>query len=208
VSENRDAFVPNPILAGLVGICPLVVASRSLAEGATYGLGAGISALVLGALVPPVRAIIADRLQAPATLAFSAALALAYGFCVRMYSATLAAGLGIYLPLLAVSGLSLSTLRRCSSPSRYGPDGRSRLGDIASESLMFLLTAAFIGGAREIVGLGTLTLPTPGLELARLRVADFAPLRMLLTPAGGFILIGFVVAAYRAFSRSRGRRQP
>jgi Na+-translocating ferredoxin:NAD+ oxidoreductase subunit E len=207
VSENRDAFVPNPVLAGLVGICPLVACSRSLAEGVIYGLGAAVSALVLGALVPPARAIIADRLQAPATLAFSAALALAYGFCVRVYSATIAAGLWIYLPLLAVSGLSLSTLRRCSSSSRYSPDGRSRFGDIAAEAFMFLLTAAFIGAAREIVGLGTLTLPTPGLEPARLRVADFAPLHMLITPAGGFILLGFVIAAYRAIGRRRGRRQ-
>ena len=68
-------------------------------------------------------------------IAFSAALALGYGYCVRVYSLSIAAGLWIYLPLLAVSGLSLSSLRRAGKPERIGPDGRSRLADIALEAL-------------------------------------------------------------------------
>ena len=208
MSELRDGFVPNPILAGLVGICPLVAASRSLAEGAVYGLGAALCAVALGALAPAARALVAERLQAPATLALSAALALAFGFCVRAYSSAIAAGLWLYLPLLAVSGLSLSTLRRSSNPERFGPDGRSRLADIALESLMFLLLAALVGGGREILGLGTLTLPTPGMAPARLVFSDFAPLRILVAPAGGFMLLGFLVAAYGSLVRARGRGRP
>jgi electron transport complex protein RnfE len=208
VNEGRDGFVPNPILAGLVGICPLIAVSRSLAEGTVYGLGAALCALTLGAVVPPARAMIADRLHEPATLALSAALAIAYGFCIRIYSSAIAAGLWIYLPLIAVSGLSLSTLRRSSFSDRFGPDGRSRFMDVALEALMFLLTAAFVGGAREIIGLGTLTLPTPGIEPARLVVSGFVPLRILVSPAGGFVFLGFLVAAYRAIGRAGGRRQP
>jgi Na+-translocating ferredoxin:NAD+ oxidoreductase subunit E len=208
MSEGREGFVPNPILAGLLGICPLIAVSKSLAEGVVYGLGAALCALTLGAIVPPSRAILADRLQNPAMLVLSSALALAYGFCVRFYSSAIAAGLWIYLPLLAVSGLSLSTIRRRSTYDRYGPDGRSRLVVIAIESLMFLLTAAFVGGLREIVGLGTLTLPTPGIAQTRIIVTDFAILRILVSPAGGFILLGFLVAAYRAMVRAGGRGQP
>jgi Na+-translocating ferredoxin:NAD+ oxidoreductase subunit E len=208
MSEGRESFVPNPVLAGLVGICPLIAVSRSLAEGVAYGLGAALCAIGLGAIVPPARGLIAERLQAPATIAFSAVLALAYGYCVRAYSAPMAAGLWIYLPLLAVSGLSLTTLRKGNSPDRFGPDGRSRFATVALESIMFLFTAAFVGGARELIGLGTLTLPTPGMTPARLSLADFAPLRILVSPAGGFILLGFLVAAYRSLIRAGGRRLP
>jgi Na+-translocating ferredoxin:NAD+ oxidoreductase subunit E len=205
MSELRESYVPNPILAGLVGICPLVVASRSLAEGSAYGLGVALCAFTLGLAAPPLRSLIAERLQPPATLALSAALALAYGFCVRAYSAPIAAGLWLYLPLLAVSGLSLGALRRSPNPDRYGPDGRSRLVDIALECLMFLLLAAFLGAFRELLGLGTLTLPTPGMSPSRLVLTDFAPLRVLVSPAGGFIIVGFLAAAYRALSHA-GRR--
>jgi Na+-translocating ferredoxin:NAD+ oxidoreductase subunit E len=208
MSEGRSAFVPNPVFAGLVGICPLVVVSRSLAEATVYGLGVALCALVLGAVVPPLRSAMPDRLHVPASLALSASLALIFGACARIYSPTIAAGLWIYLPLLAVSGLSLSTLRRSAASERFGPDGKSRFAAVAFEALMFLLTAAFVGAVREIIGLGTLTLPAPGASPARVMIADFAPLKMLVSPAGGFILLGCMTAAYRAIVRSGGRRLP
>jgi Na+-translocating ferredoxin:NAD+ oxidoreductase subunit E len=204
MSDIEDGFVPNPVLAGLVGICPLAVAARSLAEGVVYGLGAAFCALTLGAFVPPLRGLIADRLQAPANLALSAILALVFGFCVGVYSPTISAGLWIYLPLLAVSGLSLSVLRR-SSGSRAGRESGSRLGRIALEAFWFLLTASFIGGLREVVGLGTLTLPGPGLAPARVVAFDLAPMRLLVSPAGGFMILGFLVAAYRSTLGAAGR---
>ncbi len=207
MNEGGSGFVPNPILSGLIGICPLIVVSRSLAEGTIYGLGAAMCALALGALAPLVRAFITDRLHAPATLAFSAVLAIAFGFCVRIYSSAIATGLWIYLPLLAVSGLSLSTLRHGSLLDRFAPDGRSRFAVVALESLMFFLTAAFVGGAREIIGLGTLTLPTPGMEPLRLVVVNISPLRIFVSPAGGFIFLGFLVAVYRSTIRAIRRRQ-
>jgi Na+-translocating ferredoxin:NAD+ oxidoreductase subunit E len=204
MSDIQEGFVPNPVLSGLVGICPLVAAAKSLAEGVAYGLGAALCALALGALAPLLKGLLADRLRAPANLALSAALALCYAACVHIYSPTIAAGLWLYLPLLTVSGLSLSVLRRSSSG--FGADGRSRLGALALESLLFLLTSAFVGAARELIGLGTLTLPTPGLSLAGVVLSDFAPLRLLVSPAGGFIFLGFTVAAYRSIVRARGRR--
>jgi Na+-translocating ferredoxin:NAD+ oxidoreductase RnfE subunit len=71
---------------------------------------------------------------------------------------------------------------------------------------MFFITAACVGGLREIIGLGTLTLPTPGLTPSRIEVTDFAPLRILVSPAGGFILLGFFIAAYRAILGVGGRK--
>jgi Na+-translocating ferredoxin:NAD+ oxidoreductase RnfE subunit len=76
------------------------------------------------------------------------------------------------------------------------------------EALLFLLTATLVGSARELIGLGTLTLPVPGLSPARLVFADAAPLGILVSPAGGFIFLGFVVAAYRAIVGAGGRKSP
>lgn len=205
MSERKEGFVPNPVLSGLMGICPLIVAAKSLAEGIVYGLGSAICAIALSAIVPLLRGLLAERLKVPATLALSASLALTYAICVQIYSPTIAAGLWIYLPLLAVSGLSLSALRRTYSNDRLGPTGRSPFGSTALESLMFFATAALVGGVREILGLGTITLPAPGLSLVHIPIVNFAPLRLLVSPAGGFMLLGFMVAAYRSVVRRSGR---
>jgi Na+-translocating ferredoxin:NAD+ oxidoreductase subunit E len=206
VSVNKESFVPNPILAGLVGLCPLAVASKSLAEGAAYGLGAALCSLFLGIVVPPLRDFLPDRLQAPVSLALSAALALIYGFCLRLYSPAIAAALWIYVPLLAASGLSLVALRQSSLQGRSGPDGQSRLAVIALQALLFLLSSTFVGALREAAGLGILTLPTPGASLSRVLLSDFAPLRILVSPAGGFMLLGFLAALYRVTLRASGRK--
>ena len=205
MSEAREGFVPNPILAGLLGIYPVIAISRSFAEGVVYGLGAAFCAFTLGAVLPPARSIISERLQTPATLVLSAALAIVFASIVRLFSSWIEAGLWIYLPLLSVSSLSMATIRGGTSADRFGPDGRSKLGTVAFEALVFFLTSAFVGGLREMVGLGSLTLPTPGIAPIQINLVAFAPLRVLVTPAGGFILLGFLVAIYRAAVRRRGR---
>jgi electron transport complex protein RnfE len=206
VSDNQETFVPNPVLSGLVGVCPLIAAAKSLAEGLAYGLGAAACALALGASVPLIKAKLPDRLRAPATLCLSAFLAVCYASALSLYSPVIAASLWIYAPLLAVSGLSLSVIRRGTAKGRFRPDGRSRFLDIAVESLLFLVTAALVGGLRELIGLGTLGLPSFGTDPVFVSMTDFSPLRFLVSPAGGFILLGFMVAAYRAAVRATRRR--
>ena len=207
MNKGRDGFVPNPILSGLVGICPLIVVSRSLAEGAVYGLGAALCALTLGVIVPPVRAMIADRLHASATLVFSAPSPLSTVSALSASIRAICSGPWIYLPLIAVSGLSLSTLRRSPLSTDLAPTADLDSRMLHFEALMFLLTAAFVGGAREIIGLGRSPCPLPG----SCRFASWfpvLPLRILVSPAGGFVFLGFLVAAYRAVVRAGGRRQP
>ena len=207
MSDSQESFVPNPVLSGLVGICPLIAAANSLAEGVMYGLGTALCALAIGASVPLLKDRLPDRLRAPATLCLSAFFALCYAFALRLYSPTIAAGLWIYIPLLAVSSLSLLVLRRTSSKGRFGTDGRSRLVDIAVEALLFLLTATVVGGLRELIGLGTLSIPTQGPSPARFFFTEWAPLRILVSPAGGFIFLGFLVAVYRTIIRATRRRR-
>jgi Na+-translocating ferredoxin:NAD+ oxidoreductase subunit E len=206
VSDTEEGFVPNPLLSGLIGICPMIAAAKSLVEGLVYGLGVAFCALALGSLVPLFKDRLPDRLRAPSTLCLSAFLALCYASALRLYSPTIAASLWIYAPLLAVSGLSLSVLRRGSAKGRFRSDGKSRQLDVAVESILFLATAALVGGLREVIGLGTISLPTQGPNPMRLSVTDFAPLRILVSPAGGFILLGFLVAAYRTIIRAMRRR--
>jgi electron transport complex protein RnfE len=206
MSDPQEGFVPNPVLTGLVGICPLIAAAKSLAEGLVYGLGVAFCALLLGSIVPSLKERLPDRLRAPTTLCLSAVIALCYAFAVNLYSPTIAAGLWIYLPLLAVSGLSLSVLRRASSKGRFGLDGKSRFRAVVLESLSFFLTASIVGGLRELIGLGTLSLPTQGASLSWIVLVDSIPLRMLVSPAGGFIFLGFAAAAYRTIVRATRRR--
>jgi electron transport complex protein RnfE len=207
MSDTQDGFVPNPVLSGLIGICPLIAAARTFSEGVAYGLGAALCAVALGAALPLLKDRLPDRLRAPATLCLSAILALCYTAALGIYSPSIAAGLWIYAPLLAVSGLSLSIMRRGAAKERFRPDGRSRFLDVLAEAALFLVTAALVGALRELVGLGTLSLPIQGPSPEIVQVIDFAPARIMVAPWGGFILLGFLVAAYRSIIRATRKRR-
>jgi Na+-translocating ferredoxin:NAD+ oxidoreductase subunit E len=207
MSARASAFTPNPLLAGMLGVCPLVAADRGLPEGIALGLGAAICSLVLGALAATSRNVVPDRLRALFSLAASTAIALLYAYGVRAYSPALADGLGIFLPLLAVSALSLHSLKR-SSPAAGSAAPRDRYASIAKEAASFLATAILIGALREILGRGTLTIPLPGEGMLRLAALPLSPMRAMASPAGGFMLVGCLAAAYRLVLRSAGRKLP
>lgn len=207
MSSRAPAFTPNPLLAGMLGVCPLVAADRSLPEGIALGLGAAICSLALGALAATSRNLVPDRLRALFSLAASTAVALLYAYGVRAYSPVLADGLGIFLPLLAVSALSLHSLKR-GSPVAGSAGQRDRYASIAKEASSFLGIAIVIGALREILGQGMLSLPLPGEGSLRLASLPLSPMRAMASPAGGFMLVGCLAAAYRLALRAAGRKLP
>ncbi len=205
--EERGSFVPNPLLAGMIGVCPIAAADRSLPAGLALGLGAAFCSLLLGLLAPPARGVLPDRLRPLFSLALATAAAVLYSFAVRAYSPSLAEGLGIYLPLLAVSATSLHTVKRASSTGERAAGG-PRLGSIAVESAVFFASAAAIGALRELLGQGSLTFPLPRDAEISLAALGFRPLGLASATSGGFILLGFLAAAYRLVIKKAGRRAP
>jgi Na+-translocating ferredoxin:NAD+ oxidoreductase RnfE subunit len=208
MSDRSRPFVPNPVLGGLIGAGPLVAAARSFSDGLVLGVGAALSALALEATLPALKREIPERFRAPASIALSASLAIVYGLAIEAYLPVVETGLWIYLPLLAVNGLSLHAIRMSSAQGESGIAGRGRFGTIFREALGYLLVACFMGAFREACGLGTLTLPGFGSVAIRMVIADRPPLRLLAAPAGGFIALGLLTALYRGALRARGRRIP
>jgi Na+-translocating ferredoxin:NAD+ oxidoreductase subunit E len=201
MDERLKPFVPNPVMGGLLGLCPLVAAADSFADGAVIGLGAALSALALGALLPLLRGVLPQRLRSPVAFILAASLAALYSVGVEAYSPALASGLGLYLPLTAVNCIIIATLRHSLR------DEGSPFPWLLPTAAGYLLVALILSGLREFLGAGTLTLPSPGSPSA-IAFTQAPPLRLLVAPAGGFMLLGCFAALYRFVLRIKGRRIP
>ncbi len=208
MKTGKDPFVPNPILGGLVGVFPLAAAAYSLANGLVLGLGAALCSIALASLMPALRAIAPDRLRAPLSLGISAALALLYSDLIALVAPVTGIGLGVYLPLLAVNSMSMHILRGGHTPLLKEDSATSRMIIVLREAMGFFLVALLIGAVREAAGFGTLVFPAVFANGARLVLTKGAPLLLLASPAGGFILIGCSVALYRVILRKAARRIP
>jgi len=208
MKSERAAYVPNPVFGGLLGICPLVAAANSLVNGFVLGAGAALSVAVLVAFLPLIQGFVPDRLRAPASLALAAGLALLVAAGVEALSPAVARALGVYLPLIAVSCVSLHALRRAPAATdlmRGESTGAFGAGSLLVEAALYFGAATFIGAVRELAGSGTLSFPMPGSQAFLFSLGDSSPARLFAAPAGGFLVLGCLAAAYRAILRARKR---
>lgn len=205
MTDERKAFTPNPLLAGMWGLCPIIAADRSLPEGLALGIGAAFCSLILAGSLHISRGIIPQRLRPIFSLSLSSASAIVYTLLIEIYSVSLSDALWVFLPLLAVCATSLHTIKRCSS----GIDGitsKENCTSIVKEAVLFFFTAVCVGAFREILGQGTLSLPLPGDSELRLFSMNIQPVVIFSSPSGGFLLLGLLTAFYRYYLRLLKRR--
>jgi electron transport complex protein RnfE len=202
MDRKENAFLPNPVIGSLIGLCPIVVVSGNFASGVMVALGILLSMLALGALLPAIRGLFPERLRAPLAFALAAVFSAAYGLAAEAYSPLLSTLTGIFIPLTVVNCLILTTLRRGIR------DTESIAAWVLPTAFLYFLTVVLLSAFREALGSGRLTLPTPGELPMTLAIFDTAPLRILTSPAGGFILLGCFAAIYRMILRKQGRRIP
>jgi len=180
------SFVPNPALVSLLGLAPLVGATTNFASGCVVGIVMGVGALVASGSSSFPRSGIGGRLAFAAQLALMALYASLCWLLLEAWSPALAADIGIYLPLIAVSSLVVHEMKR------VGKTGDSWWKASLVSALQYLAVAILVSAIREIAGGGTLTLPFPGYVPSSYSLFDKAPLPIFLSPAGAFFTLAFL----------------
>jgi electron transport complex protein RnfE len=204
----RDGLLErNPGLVQLLGLCPLLAVSNSLAN----ALGLGLATLGVLIVSNLVASLAGPRLPREVRLAV---FVIAIAAAVTAVELSMAAwwpglhdSLGIFLPLIITNCLVLS--RAESFASRQPLPGA--LLDGAAMGMGFLLALVALGAVRELLGRGSLGV---GLEL--LLGPAFAGsgwqvfeesdgLLLALLPPGAFVLLGLMLALGNARAAARRR---
>lgn len=173
-------FKKNPVFVLALGLVPAVAAATTGLNGLSLGL---ITAVVLLA-ASIINYVLLPRVPANAQLAVRGLVlivlvAAAYGLLLRLNPA-LAAGLGIFVPLVAVTDL----LREGESTRQNF--SAAILGALG-QGLGFALALVVIGVIREFLAQGSIF----GTELLS---GSLAPLALAGGVPGGLILVGLLLA--------------
>ncbi len=190
----RRLWGENPLAAYLVGLCPALAVSNRLAGALLLAavmlfalLGTGIASVALERLLPP-------RLRLPARLLVASALVSAAQHLLGTAAPTLSAGLGIYLPLLAVNCLLLGS-------AGAGSFSQEVL-EAAGRGAAFASALAAIALVREVLGAGTITLFPVGHFRGLVSIRGLPPARVLAAAPGALLLLGYASALVRRHGRS------
>ena len=188
----------NPVFVQMLGLCPAMAVSNSLANGLAMGLATTFVLMCSSFLISAVRNYIASEVRLTsyiliiATFVTVADMVLAAGF------PEISKALGPFIPLIVVNCIILG--RAEAFAGKVGPT--RALADALGMGAGFTFALILISGFRELLGSGSLL----GFNVLGPR---YEPWVFMVMPPGGFLTLGliFLVMGWRmehAAGRGKG----
>ena len=191
-------FKNNPTFRLVLGMCPTLAVTTSLENALGMGLAAAFVLVCSNALVSALRKVIPDAVHIPCYIVIIATFVTAIDLLMQAYLPDLSASLGIFIPLIVVNCIILGRAEAFACKNGV----LASIADGLGSGLGFTLSLALIASVREIVGAGTLTVWG---DLA-FKNLNPGPVTMAILPAGGFIVLGLLLALINRLGEWNARR--
>jgi len=185
----------NPILVMLLGMCPTLAVTTSAINGLTMGLAVVFVLTCSSLIVSVVRGIVPKQVRIPVFIVIIATFVTMVDLFLKAFLLDLSKALGPFIPLIVVNCIILGRAEAFASKNSVW----LTLMDALGVSLGFTATIVFLGGIREILGMGT-------FFGNRVLPVTFEPWIIMLLPPGAFITLGFLLGAKNSIDRRRAAR--
>lgn len=179
-------FTNNPVLVQLIGMCPTLAVTTSLENGIGMGLAATAVLICSNAVISMLRKFIPSKVRIAAYVTIIAGFVTAIDLLMQAYLPDLSKSLGLFIPLIVVNCIILARAEAYASKNKVFPS----MVDGLAMGLGFTLALCILAAIREILGAGTLM----GFQILG---TSYQPALMMILPPGGFLTLGFVIAAFQ-----------
>lgn len=197
----------NGVFSMLLGMCPTMAMTTSATNGFGMGVATAVVMAASGYLVALFRNRITTEVRIPVYILIVAAMVTVVDLGMNAWMHELYKVLGLFIPLIVVNCAIMG--RAEAFASKRAP------GMAALDGLMmgigFTLALMVLGGVREAIGQGTLFADASMLlgqhfAFLELRLEGYRGVLLMILPPGGFLALGFLVAArQRMLARARAR---
>ena len=192
----------NPALVQLLGLCPLLAVTTSFINGLSLGIATLFVLVLSNVTVSLCAPFITASIRLPVYVLLIASLVTCVELAVQALSFELHQALGIFLPLIVTNCTILG--RAEGFASRNPPV--AAFADGLYHGLGFALVLIILGALRELLGTGQLFNHIELLFSAPMdpiRITGYDGFLLMLLPPGGFILMGFLIAARNIIEERR-----
>lgn len=192
---SKGLLKENPALRQMLGLCPTLAVTTAVFNGLGMGAATTFVLVCSGVVVSLLRKVIPSTVRIPAFITIIASFVTLVMMLVEAYLPALNESLGIYLPLIVVNCIVLGRAEMFASkhgPAQAALDG---LGMGAGFTISLVLMSAI----RELLGAGTLC----GVQVMP---SFIEPMLIMVMPAGGFAVLGVLIAA-STWLEQRKRRE-
>ena len=182
----------NPTFRLVLGMCPTLAITYQATNGIAMGLATTFVLVFSNLVISLLRRMIPEQIRIPAFVIVIATFVTVVEMVMHAFFPDLYDTLGVFISLIVVNCIIFA---RAESFALKIPPGfhAGRLG----MGLGFTLAITLLSCVRELLGAGTI------FGVAMLP-ETFQPMAIAVQPAGGFILLGLLLAAVTALTnRSR-----
>lgn len=192
----------NAGLVQLLGLCPMLAVTTTLAYGIGLGLATTLVLVLSNFLVSALRPVIASFIRIPLFVLLIASLVTLTDILLHAYLFELHRVLGLFVPLIVTNCAIIARAEAFASRQPVLPS----VVDGLAHGLGFTLVLMVLGFVRELIGAGTVFASMDSLFGAA--AADWAlsihdGFLLMLLPPGAFLALGLLLAARNVWTLSR-----
>ena len=188
---NEGLLTKNPVTVQLLGMCSTLAITTSLFNGIGMGLAVTIILICSNVLISALRKVIPSEIRIAAYITIIAGFVTVVDLLLKAFIPALSASLGVFIPLIVVNCIVLGRAEAFASKNGVlasAVDGLCQgIGYTVALVIMCvireLLGSGTFGGGLLNGGEGIVIIPQP------------FPAMQLVMPVGGFLTLGFVIAA-------------
>lgn len=187
---KSGVILDNPVFMQTIGLCPTLATTTSLQNAIGMGAAATVVLICSNIVISAMRRIIPDKIRIAAFITIIATFVTMIDLSMQAFLPSLASSLGLFLPLIVVNCIILG--RADASKNKVLP---SALDGVVM-GLGFTFALVLMGFFRELLGAGTiLSGYVNGVNGIAVPFFHSNPMVMMILPAGGFLMMGFILAA-------------
>ncbi|MBM4311500.1 MAG: electron transport complex subunit E [Deltaproteobacteria bacterium] len=189
----RGIIRENPTFRLVLGICPTLAVTTSLANALGMGLAATFVLLGSNAAISLLRGFIPARVRIPAFIVIISTFVTVIDLLMAAFVPGLHSALGIFIPLIVVNCIIMGRAEAFASKAPVG----AAVIDALGMGIGFTASLSLIGSVRELFGTGTLL----GFSVP---VLAESPVIIMILPPGAFLTMGLLLGLINYISQKRG----
>ena len=188
MKELRKIFMngiinENPTFRMVLGMCPTLAITTAVSNGIGMGLATTVVLVCSNLFISLLRKAIPDEIRIPAFIVVIASFVTIVQLIIKAFLPALDAALGMFIPLIVVNCIIFGRAEAFACKNKP----LASIADGLGMGLGFTCAITLICAVRELFGAGTLL----GVQVMP---AGYMPMDLLVKPAGGFIVLGLMMA--------------
>ena len=183
----------NPTFVQVLGMCPTLAVTTSLANGIGMGLSVTFVLTLSNMLVSLLRKLIPQKIRIAAYVVIIAAFVTIVEMILKAFLPSLSNSLGLFIPLIVVNCIILARAEAFASKNTVLKSAADGIG----MGIGFTIALSIISAIREILGNGTIL----GISLGITN-----PAVIMILPPGGFLTLGLLLGLINVIKNRKGER--